>query len=1430
MVIHGDNAVATPLSLSQKNILAGSLEAQSPSDYLVEKIYHVSQGASVDIVLSALQKLVEVFPILRCVVRPVGDGYGLVPAIAVSDIVCDVQGAHTSLSLDQEWQHTVFDAPLTQFLVDAPHGVGDSDCIRVILQAHHLVLDGGAVQLLEEAMGRLMQKHADEGAFEGALSPQSMDDVSKAHLYEHQKCAAVRDRGIELVREELGKYPRSFVSSGAIRDSDVLMVARGSELCSSTVISGDRYDVISEAMSAHGMALDVACAAAAVAVHAGDAQTTATNIFQAVNPRFGHRELNVPTCLVNTVWSPIEFPANVSAAGLYDLCDRSLASARRRTWVREELVHRELWRSGTPTDGFIMNFHPSPVHDALRAFLLKSPEVTKIGPIEQTAFVFIHDEQERALTIQEWRPSGSRAEIISDQQTAGRLADYLTESVAFPLRPAAVLVGEWHTLTGGADIGDVPATWCELAGFSSERLLCQRPGIDEWLAFLRENDVPDASVAVFEAELSEKTVDLLLALHLTGRGYSPCRHRNEVDDRVRALRAEGITAWAIDGVSGANPTLTLVPIEVPTTAVQELSARDTVASGSARVQGQSAYAQATHLAYVLPTSGTTGVPKLVRITHANLAAFLAGARQVYGWNSRDTVAHSASLLSDISVEEIFLAALVGARIVCLGSDALKDPDIMVKELHRESVTVADWPTTFWHSLTADDQMMHKLNSSSLRLVVIGGEAVNASALHAWQRAVPRVGVLSTYGPTEGTVVATAVPLHGPQPYPSTTVERATQPGSVGHPLLRDSVAIAFGEIVLCGRAVSPGYLAHNSPAFRVDAGCVSSRMPTYATRDRVRQHSTTGDWVFAGRSDATVKVAGQRVDLFELYKEAESVPAVRDIFACVDQGKLLVWVQLNGTTSGKEVYRALRLAGFPVSTVIALTKIPRDERGVVQTEELAHHNGSDEPWEAKYLPVDGDEGAIQERATVLAAAWSAELSMKIDPADSLVDLAITSLDLIKLLPVTRKILHQHVGVRDLILHHDARTLCTQKTAASLEDAGDQERGGISSKTTLVSNPRNIATTASSLTVSLPPVPAPSSEQRSRLERRQRPNSGGAAIMLLGATGTVGRAVARAWLHNPRGRLVIPLRGKTPGDDLWQELAQHPGAQIIDNLGSWRQSTTAIDELIDVEYVEFVVNCSGNTSSLASEDALRDINVDFPLWLAQTCQRRGSRLIQLSSTVVAQNYRTVEVTVPGAAHFPYANSKIAGEVALAGQPNVTVIRLPRVLPVEPGGHLDLLLSLLGVCQKIGSYPHVSLQEEVVTADHVGRALLSETYCGWQNNTGGRAEIEKAGTEHNTSSELIIYGGKTISYEQILPMAASTAEDLERWKNTLDNSELCHTSPETWALMDEWVRLYQKFDVNPWSSIDSIALDYSALIERELNGDLRDTDILARANAV
>lgn len=298
MVIHGDNAVATPLSLSQKNILAGSLEAQSPSDYLVEKIYHVSQETSVDIVLSALQKLVEVFPILRCVVRPVGDGYGLVPALAASDIVRVVQSAHTSLSLDQEWQHTVFDVPLTQFLVDAPQGVDDSDCIRVILQAHHLVLDGGAVQLLEEAMGRLMQKHADEGAFEGALSRQSMDDVNKAHLYEHQKCAAVRDRGIELVREELGKHPRSFDSSGAIRDSDVSMVARGSELCSSTVISGDRYDVISEAMSAHGMALDVACAAAAVAVYAGDAQTTATNIFQAVNPRFGHRELNVPTCLV----------------------------------------------------------------------------------------------------------------------------------------------------------------------------------------------------------------------------------------------------------------------------------------------------------------------------------------------------------------------------------------------------------------------------------------------------------------------------------------------------------------------------------------------------------------------------------------------------------------------------------------------------------------------------------------------------------------------------------------------------------------------------------------------------------------------------------------------------------------------------------------------------------------------------------------------------------------------------------------------------------------------------------------------------------------------------------------------------------------------------------------------------------------------------
>ncbi len=69
---------------------------------------------------------------------------------------------------------------------------------------------------------------------------------------------------------------------------------------------------------------------------------------------------------------------------------------------------------------------------------------------------------------------------------------------------------------------------------------------------------------------------------------------------------------------------------------------------------------------MMPTSGSTGEPKLVNVSHGSLATFCAGMSQAYGWGPDDTIHQCAPLTSDISVEEVFGAALSGATLVRSG--------------------------------------------------------------------------------------------------------------------------------------------------------------------------------------------------------------------------------------------------------------------------------------------------------------------------------------------------------------------------------------------------------------------------------------------------------------------------------------------------------------------------------------------------------------------------------------------------------------------------------------------------------------------------------------------------------------------------------------------------------------------------------------------
>ncbi|MET7767186.1 amino acid adenylation domain-containing protein [Nocardia sp. NPDC005366] len=265
----------------------------------------------------------------------------------------------------------------------------------------------------------------------------------------------------------------------------------------------------------------------------------------------------------------------------------------------------------------------------------------------------------------------------------------------------------------------------------------------------------------------------------------------------------------------------------------------------------------SNVAWLVFTSGSTGVPKGVAVTHSGLADYLTAQRADPERTSR--VLHFASPSFDASLLEILLAVGSGSALVVARAGMVGGKELA--ELLREQRVTHAFVTPA--ALASVDPA----GLDDLRVVMSGGEQVPADLVNRWAgtdiAGVREFRVL--YGPTETTVVATATqrlrpgdpstigaPLPGMQ---ALVLDTRMQPVPVG----------VSGELYLAGPALARGYLNR--------AGTTAARFVAHPFADRGRRVYRTGDVVrwnaggaleFVGRNDFQVKIRGFRVELGEI--------------------------------------------------------------------------------------------------------------------------------------------------------------------------------------------------------------------------------------------------------------------------------------------------------------------------------------------------------------------------------------------------------------------------------------------------------------------------------------------------------------------------------------------------------------------------------------
>jgi amino acid adenylation domain-containing protein len=397
---------------------------------------------------------------------------------------------------------------------------------------------------------------------------------------------------------------------------------------------------------------------------------------------------------------------------------------------------------------------------------------------------------------------------------------------------------------------------------------------------------------------------------------------------------------------------------------------------------------ASDAAYLMYTSGSTGTPKGVQVSHAALSNFLGAMLREPGVTADDVVLSVTSLAFDISMLELLLPLVAGARTVVASREVQADGVALAALLEAAAPSIVQSTPTGWRLL-----MQAGWTGMPGMTAIVGGETMPAD-LARWL--LGRVGaVYNAYGPTETTVWSTLERL------------RPDEPITVGRPIANTRVyvldssaqVVPFGvpgEICIGGAGVADGY--HGRPELTAERFIPDPFHPgarLYRTGDYGRWRAD-GRLDHLGRADGQIKLRGFRIETGEIEAALMTHPGVAVAVvgvrtAAADDPRLVGWVRLkdDADCTGSELRRHLRrsLPEFMVPSMIQqVDEIPQTPNG--KTDRAALPN----PYTAAMSAPHEFVAPSTDTERLIAEVWSRLLGIeRVGATDRFFDLGGHSL-------------------------------------------------------------------------------------------------------------------------------------------------------------------------------------------------------------------------------------------------------------------------------------------------------------------------------------------------------------------------------------------------------------------------------------------------------
>ena len=361
------------------------------------------------------------------------------------------------------------------------------------------------------------------------------------------------------------------------------------------------------------------------------------------------------------------------------------------------------------------------------------------------------------------------------------------------------------------------------------------------------------------------TYAAILAVLANGCAYVPINSKNPAAHNIEVIKEAGITALLYE-----------TPCALTSRAPEEYDAECKLIQVTTDAAMPTAplrleWVEEPPLAYLLFTSGSTGQPKGVPISHANLNHFMSVMLEhgIYDFGSDDRFLQMFELTFDLSVMSLFVPLSIGASCHVV-PDSKIGAAAVLNTMQRDKVTVALMVPSLLLFL---EPYLGRTKLPDLRLSLFCGEALPDSLVQKWHRTAANSSIENVYGPTEATIFCLRYPWdpdHSPEAAVNGVVPIGKPLPGTGALLVDEHDNIVResgikGQLALTGPQLSAGYWQRpdkTTEAYTIIDGQNGSLI-AYRTGDLCSTDGD-GDFIYHGRLDSQVKIDGHRVELGEI--------------------------------------------------------------------------------------------------------------------------------------------------------------------------------------------------------------------------------------------------------------------------------------------------------------------------------------------------------------------------------------------------------------------------------------------------------------------------------------------------------------------------------------------------------------------------------------